>query len=162
MNRNKAILISIFFVMILGVVITFTKMKPAPTYTYYLPNEALEVYLPNTYKTTGTDPAQVFYGDSEVAHIRFGTLKSFQFMETALIRNTEPNITLLEQSTKDNCMYLYYCTITNGIPQYVYIVYVQDSDTTIMLSGLEKERVELIFKNMDLKVIPYAKTTIQD
>lgn len=156
MNRSRAIIIGIFIVFLVGIIVTFSDWSSISSKkTYYLQNEVLDISLPKEYKLNEENPVQVFYGDSEVAHIRFGTLKSFQFMETMLLNNTDENITLLMQSSSENTMTLYYCSVTNTIPEYIYIIYIKDSDTTIMLSSLDKERIEFIFNNMKLSTRPY-------
>lgn len=158
MDKKRAIITAIFIVFIIGIVVgVHHSTKKTPSQTFYLQTEICNIYLPKHYRCDTANPVNVYHEDKNAAHIRFGTLKSFTVMESLLIKNTNENIVLLEQSTKDNLSYFYYTTTNNGIVEYAYIIYIQDSNTALLMSSLEQDEIERIFKGMSLDVEQYTE-----
>lgn len=150
---KKIICILISVMMIFGLV-ACSKRQPTQTYTL---DKFVDLYLPIEYTATPDSYSIISKNNVPVATMQFGNEISYRHIEDYLDRNADPTATLLDKNTKDNIEYLYYSVPNEDVVDYVYVIYIVDSDISMVLYNNDQTELDAIFNNMSLEVSDYPE-----
>ena len=150
---KKIICILISVMVIFGLVAC---SKKQPTQTYAL-DKLVDLYLSGEYTATPDSPSIISKNNVQVATIQFGDELSYRQIEGYLDRNADPTATLIDKNTKDNIEYLYYSVPDGDVVDYVYVIYIVDSDISMVMYNNNQTDLDTIFNNMSLTVSDYPE-----
>lgn len=150
---KKIICILISVMMIFGLVACSEK-KPIQTYAL---DKLVDLYLPGEYTATPDSPSIISKNNVPVATIQFGDEISYRQIEGYLDRNADPTATLIDKNTRDNIEYLYYSVPDGDVVDYVYVIYIVDSNISMVMYNNNQTDLDAIFNNMSLIVSDYPE-----
>ena len=117
-----------------------------------LSDNTLHVDLPETYTLSEGNPTYISKGDQQVAIMRYGNSNSYSAMETMLNHgSSDSGLALLDSGTFDDFVYLYYSETLNNAPTvYNYMILLNNSDTSVLISGPSETELTNIFNNIGM------------